>query len=334
MHLDKLLPSADRKPHAGTGPRCKRRLAVLPLLLVGCELAEVPTEPVEDLILAGVMAVLTVDPLHPSRVDIRAGALITRFHRQMEYELPSATVQIVGESGRVLRLAEVSDPLATCVTQLVSGNRPTAGSCYLASAREALFAPGERLTLTVDLSDGGILTGKSRMPGLFAPSQLSLKDGRCRLDPNTGHRFAWARSEGSWGYVAEARFAGLGGLWTSNYPLYLDINLRGADETEIHFPRSFLFNVSDPGQGDLYRVLREGLPPGASAEIAVGAIDRNWANWIRLGRIEQGGEVRIPSVFGDGTGWFGTAVRWKVGVEAREANGDGDLPPCGRAAAD
>ena len=61
----------------------------------------------------------------------------------------------------------------------------------------------------------------------------------------------------------------------------------------------------------------------------MGAVDLNWTNWIRQGRINLNGDVRVPSVFGNGTGWFGTAVRWRLSVESRHPNGDDDLPLCG-----
>ena len=305
------------------------------LLLGGCELTDVQVEPLPDLIVAGVTVVATIDPLDPTRIDTRATALITRFHHQQEHLVPGASVRIVGESGRILDLAEESDPLTTCITPypVSGGTRPPAGSCHFAAALEGWFAPGERLKLLVTLPDGGVLTGESRMPGLFAPSNISLENGRCRLNPDTGYRFDWPHSEGSWAYIAEARFAGLGELWSSENPLHLVVTLRGAAESEVAFPRGFLFEVLDDLQAnDLYRALRDGLPDGAGAEVAVGAVDRNWANWTRLGRIETDGEVSIPSVFGDGTGWFGTAVRWNVGVESREAIGPDDLPLCGPAA--
>lgn len=152
---------------------------------------------------------------------------------------------------------------------------------------------------------------------------------------NTSYRFEWPHSEGSWAYIAEARFRGLGEFWTSEKPLHLVVTLRGAAETAVVFPRGFLFETLDALQtDDVYRALREGLPEGASAEVAIGAVDRNWANWNRLGRFDPAGEAGVPSVFGDGTGWFGTGVRWKVEVESREAHGRDDLPPCGPAAND
>lgn len=317
-----------------------RRLALLPPLAFGaCELAEVEIEPVPELVVAAVSVVLTIDPLDPNRIDTRAFALVAVSERETPREIPGASVTVVGESGRSLRLREVSNPLVTCVTQLegeLKGlTRPPAGSCHVAAMPGAHFAPGERLSLTVELPDGGILRGESRMPGVFTPTGLSLHAGRCRLDPDTGYQFNWAHSAGSWAYLAEARLVGLGDLWPHQESLFLDTTLRRNDEPQLAFPRDLFFRFFD--EWELARVLHEGLPAGASAEIAIGALDRNWANWVRLGRIDLEGEVRIPSVFGDGTGMFGTAVRWKLEVESRAADpqaGDDDLPLCGPALED
>ncbi len=309
------------------------RLALLPPLAFGaCELAQVELEPVPELVVAAVSVVLTIDPLDATQVDTRAFALVAVSERENPREIPGASVTVVGESGRSLRLREVSDPLVTCVTQLEGHTRPPAGSCHVAAVPGAHFAPGERLSLTVELPDGGILRGESRMPGVFAPTGLSLRAGRCRLDPDTGYQFNWAHSAGSWAYIAEARLAGLGDLWPYEESLLLEATLRRNDKPHLAFPRDLLFKIVD--EWELARVLHEGLPAGASAQIAVGALDRNWANWVRLGRIDLEGEVRIPSVFGDGTGMFGTAVRWKLEVESREADpqaADDDLPLCGPA---
>ena len=320
--------------------RCALLRAVWPklsalLLTGGCELAEVEIERAPDLVVAGVTMVLSVDPLNPSQAQMSALALVTRNHRRTSYEEPGATVRIVGESGRSLQLREVPDPLSTCVTRLSIGDRPPAGSCYVAKAPAAFFLPGEQLTLLITLADGGLLRGDSRLPGIFIPSGLALKDGRCRLNPDTSYRFDWARSEGSWAYVAESRVVGLGELWTSDEPLYLPVTVPSTDATELVFPRDFVFELVDLQRWELHRVLRVGLPEGATAEVAVGAVDRNWAIWDRNGRIDLAGEPRIPSVFGDGTGMFGTAVRWKLSMESREADTDGaadTLPLCGPAA--
>lgn len=301
----------------------------IPLGLAGCALAEVEIQPAPDLVVAGVTVVLTVDPADPSQVSMNVLALITLSHRESSYEVPGASVWVTGESGRSLKLLEESDPLASCATQLSDYTRPPVGSCYTATASSTLFAPRETLSLLVTLADGGVLRGVSRVPGIFAPSDLSLDDGRCRLEPDTNHRFTWPPSDGARGYVVEAEIEGLDPeLWWSEEPLHLPLTLVGGGAADVVFPRDLLavFEVDDR---ELARALETGLPTGTTADIAVGAVDRNWANWIRIGRITPGGEVPVPSVFGDGTGMFGTAVRWKVSVESRSSADAGELPLCG-----
>ena len=308
-----------------------RRLAFSALLVLGsCQLTDVEIAPSPELVVAAVTAVLTVDdPLQPSQAEMSVVALITRSHRSLSYEIPGATVLITGEHGQSVWLEEVPDPRSTCLT-----NRERAGSCHVATVSPSHFAPGEQLSLEVVLPDGRILKGASRLPGYFGPSGLLLKDGRCRLEPDTGYRFSWPSVHGARAFVAEAKLAGLGQLWPHDDPLYLPVTLRGPDHTHMVFPRDFLYELVERKEWELQRVLHTGLPEGASADVTVGAVDRNWANWIRV-RLGLEGQVRVPSVFGDGTGWFGTAVSWKVGVESRledaEAS-DADLPLCGPAA--
>ena len=308
----------------------------IPLGLAGCELAEVEIQPAPDLVVAGVTVVLTVDPVDPSQVGTHILALITLNRRQESHEVPGASVWVTGESGRSLELREESDPLTSCATQL-SGDytRPPVGSCYTATASSTFFTPRETLSVLVTLADGGVLHGVSRVPGIFAPSGLSLDEGRCRLEPDTNHRFAWPPSDGARAYVVEAEIEGLDPeLWWSEEPLHLPLTLIGGGAAEVVFPRDLLslFEVDDR---ELARALETGLPTGTTADIAVGAVDRNWANWIRIGRITPGGPVLVPSVFGDGTGMFGTAVRWKVSVESRfGADAGGELPLCGPPVAD
>jgi hypothetical protein len=53
------------------------------------------------------------------------------------------------------------------------------------------------------------------------------------------------------------------------------------------------------------------MPAGTAARVTVSAVDRNYVNWVRGGNFNPSGTVRIPSVEGDGTGFFGTSVtRW------------------------
>ena len=300
------------------------------LVLGGCRLTDVEIVPSPEVVVAAVTAVLNVDdPLEPSQLELSIVALIARSHREISYEIPGATVRISGEHGQSIRLEEVADPRSTCLTKLAGGlRRPPAGSCHIGRMRPSPFSPGELLTLEVTLPDGGVLAGVSRLPGFFAPSGLSLSNGRCRLEPDTGYNFSWPRVLGAGTFLAEARVAGLGELWTNDEPLYLPATLRGPDHTNMIFPRDFLYELINRDEWELQRVLYTGLPEGASADVTIGAVDRNWANWIRV-RFAFEGEIRIPSVFGDGTGWFGTGVRWKVSVESRAAGDANELPSCG-----
>lgn len=313
-------------------------LAVMLMSVAGCNVTDVPAGSGHDIFVAVATVVLTVDPGEPSQVGTRAMALLSRSHQQVLSEVPGASVRITGASGRSVSLVEEADPLGTCTVldkewYVVDGRLEPIGACYTANTPSALFGPGEVLTLAVTTPDGGVLEGTSRIPDAFVPRDLSVEDGRCRMQPDTGYRFAWPAVEGAWAHVGEAEITGLSPeLWSSDDPLYLPVTVlgRGREVTEMVFPGDFLLELlGDVDHRTLHRTLRAGLPSGAKADVAIAALDRNWANWIREGRANINGVVLIPSVFGDGTGTFGTAVRWKVSVESRDAAEAGDLPLCG-----
>ena len=297
-------------------------LAVV-LACVSCDLANVEVlVPVPDLVVVEATVVLTVDPTDPARVDTHILAIATRYpDGGQPHPVRGASIRVIGESGRSMQLSEEIDPVPDCVS------RDFFGSCYRANSPSTSFAPGEVLSLEVLLPDGDVLRGTSRMPSAFSALDLALKDGRCRLLPDTNYRFRWAPVEGAAAYLVELGVGGMGDLELDDRVSWTTLFV-GGDMTEVAFPQGLLavLEVTDP---DMATELRTGLPEGAVADIALGAVDLNWTNWIREGRINLNGEVRVPSVFGDGTGWFGTAVRWRLSVEARRADGDDDLPLCG-----
>ena len=322
-----------------------RRLLTLPGMMVaaaGCDVTDVPAGSGQKMIVASATVVLTIDPADSTRIGTRAVALVSEAYRQVLTEVPGASVRVTGASGRSLSLVEEEDALGTCSVlpeDLYGDDGPLGpiGSCHTAAAPSAIFAPGEVLSLAVTTPDGRTLEGTSRMPDAFVPQGLSVEDGRCRVEPDTGYRFAWSPVDGAWAHVGEAEITGLSpDLWSPSDPLYLPVTVlgRGREVTDMVFPRDFLLELlSDVDNVELHRTLDAGLPGGARAEVTIAALDRNWANWIREGRLNISGETVIPSVFGDGTGMFGTAVRWKVAVESRAPRGAGDLPLCGPAAA-
>ena len=306
--------------------------------LAGCDVTDVSPGSGHKMLVAQATVVLTIDPAEPSRIDTRAVALISEAYQQVLTEVPGSEVRITGASGRSLSLVEEEDPLEACTVlpdDLYGEDRPLGivGSCHTAAVASALFAPGEALTLAVTTPDGHVLEGTSRMPDAFVPQGLSVADGRCRVEPGTAYRFAWVPVEGAWAHVGEAEITGLSpGLWSSSDPLYLPVTVlgRGREVTDLVFPGDFLLELlSDVDNVELHRTLDAGLPGGARAEVTIAALDRNWANWIREGRLNINAETVVPSLFGDGTGMFGTAVRWTVEVESRAAEGAGDVPLCG-----
>ncbi len=322
------------------GAGMRRVLALLGMTAgaAGCDVTDVPTGSGQKLFVASATVVLTVDPAEPTRIGTRAVALVSEAWQQVLREVPGASVRITGASGRSLSLVEEEDPLGACTvlrreSYTVDGQLRPIGSCHTATAASAVFAPGELLTLAVTTPDGAVLEGTSRMPDAFVPRGLSVEDGRCRVEPGTAYRFAWSPVDGAWAHVGEAEVTGLSpSLWSSSDPLYLPVTVlgRGREVTDMVFPTDFLLELlSDVDNVELHRTLDAGLPGGARAEVTIAALDRNWANWIREGRLNINGETVIPSVFGDGTGMFGTAVRWKVSVESRAADEAGDTPLCG-----
>ena len=322
----------------GAGMRRVLTLLGMTAGAAGCDVTDVPTGSGQKLFVTSATVVLTVDPAEPTRIGTRAVALVSEAWQQVLREVPGASVRITGASGRSLSLVEEEDPLGTCTvlrreSYTVDGQLRPIGSCHTATAASAVFAPGELLTLAVTTPDGAVLEGTSRMPDAFVPRGLSVEDGRCRVEPGTAYRFAWSPVDGAWAHVGEAEVTGLSpSLWSSSDTLFLPVTVlgRGREVTDMVFPRDFLLELlSDVDNVELHRTLEAGLPGGARAEVTIAALDRNWANWIREGRLNINGETVIPSVFGDGTGMFGTAVRWKVSVESRAADEAGDTPLCG-----
>ena len=77
---------------------------------------------------------------------------------------------------------------------------------------------------------------------------------------------------------------------------------------------------------DVAVALQRGLPDSTSALVTVTAVERNWVNWARGGTFNPSGQVRVPSVRGDGTGVFGSALIRAFRVVSQSQ--PSALPPC------
>ena len=324
--------------------------ALAAILTQGCELTEITVAEPEDVIIAEVQVVLTLGPDGAGDVSMSALALLHRtFQAGGSRKVQGATVRVTGQSGQVVHLAE-QDSAAVClrpreeVTTVIFENDSTEtnrtviefddASCYRSDEVVAPFSPGEPLSLEIVVPDGRVLTGASRTPGAFSFTGLTQEDGKCRVEPDTNYGFKWTPSEGTWAYIGDSRIEGLGEALAGQDieapdSLYLAALAIGREDTEIVFPRDFgVFDFFDDDKQDIIRELQDGLPAGTRAAVSLAAVDRNLVNWARGGNFNPSGLVRIPSVLGDGTGVFATAVQRLVSIVSA-LGGDGVPPLCG-----
>ncbi|MDE2795787.1 MAG: hypothetical protein OXL34_13285 [Gemmatimonadota bacterium] len=318
--------------------RRRRAIAILaaPLLAAGCELTEVTVELGDDVIVAEAQVVLTLDH-DDDEASLTAWTLLHRTYQpEGAPSLSGAVITVSGEGSETVRLVE-QDSVDLCIVPDSTEEFAAEGAaCYRAEATPAPFAPGEMLSLNIRAADGRVLTGTSLVPGAFSLTGLTHEDGRCRLQPDTNYRFVWTPSNDSWAYIIDARLEGLAEAFASrgiNAPdtLYMVGVSIGREDTDIVFPRNlgvFDFFDSDEDEREVIRALRNGLPEGSRAAVAITAADRNWVNWARGGNFNPSGQVRIPSIFGEGAGMFGTAIQRRVWVRSSPRR-EGEPPLCG-----
>lgn len=303
------------------------------LLLGGCELTEVTLAESDDVVVAETRLILNLDTADGTP-SLNVYAYLHRTLSAARADgVEGARVRVSGASGTVVRLEE-EESGGDCLSQDPEIPNEDVGSCYRASASPSPFLPRDVVELEVVLADGSTLTASSRIPGAFDFVGLTQEDGHCRLEPDTNYRFGWTEAAGTWSYLSDTWIMGLpealaGGDVAAPDSLYLTGFGIGREDTDVLFPGEYgLFDVADDVNVDLLRILDDGLPGGAWARLAFAATDRNWVNWVRGGNFNPSGLIRIPSVFGEGTGVFGTATQREVHVRAGPG-GEGTPPLCG-----
>ncbi len=201
-------------------------------------------------------------------------------------------------------------------------------ACYRLSTTSDQVQPGGQLELEILVQDGRRIEAVSTVPGdfeLYHP--LSTGSGeRCSTPAGSALEVIWSVSEGAWAYISEATIANLPGTFSPDFPVTEDLALVGlsvsATDTTIVLPNEFgLFDRAD--SPELLRALQAGIPAGTTTQVVVAAVDRNYVNWARGGNFNPSGQVRVPSLRGDGIGVFGTLVSRSIFVEA-----DGSEPDC------
>lgn len=322
-------------------------------LLSGCELTEITSTAAEDqVVVEGLVRLGLPRPLAEPVSRPERGHLVVTvlLHRTVQgaqganAPVPGARVDLLLPDGERVRVPEGS--LFDCVeTTPIEGT----GSCYMVRVLEQVpgaggldaLQPGDRVDLEVQTARGERLTSTTLLPGDFSlvgPAHRS----RCVLPPpDTPLPLSWTPSDGAWAYVSETEIRNLPealaaeGIAVDEVedPLVLVGLSVGTDDTTIVFPGEFgVFDRFDLDREVAVR-LQRGLPALAEARIGVAAVDRNYVNWVRGGNFNPSGQVRVPSVQGEGTGFFGSSVtRWFQGVTWRETGSqvtDCAAPPPG-----
>ena len=308
--------------------------ALVPAVLAGsvlaaCSLQEVTLVQAEDVVVAEVYVELV--PGAPGQDRLTAF-----LHRTLEggtgasLPVPGARVIVTRSDGLSIEMAETN--LETCVVSLPVEGR---GSCYWAAPDlAARLEPGDGLEVRIELPGGGLLRGAATVPGAF--SLLSApSESLCTLAPSTTFEVRWTRSIGAWAYLDETLIYGLRaalepqGIEVEEDPLYLLGLSVSASDTTITFPSEFgVFDRFDLSQ-DLALVLQRGLPVGTDAKVTITAGERNYVNWVRGGNFNPSGQVKIPSLRGDGTGVFAATVSRTFRVLAVPGGVTQGVVPCG-----
>ncbi len=300
-----------------------RRLVVAFFLVVlsGCELRQVTVAEPESAVVAEIY--LRVDQGRPDGL-----ALLHRTFGPGERPPPEASIRLRSNSGEEARFTR-TDPRACLDGELPEGLRP---SCYRLDGPEAaLIRPGARLAVEVELVGGGRLEGNTLVPGDFSilnPAGLDASAGgegegeesgaalpACVIPPSSPILLSWTSSRGVWAYVPELEVSGLraalapSGIEVERDSLtLLGLAISEADTT-IVFPGGFGVFSRFSGDREVLVALQAGLPPGdVQGRVVVSAADRNTTNWNRGGNFNPSGLVRVPSLFGDGTGVLGSVV--------------------------
>ena len=319
--------------------------SVRPLLLAaslvagaGCDLRQVSVSEPESVVVVEIY--LRVDEGRPDAL-----ALLHRTFGLGGRSPPEANIRLRSDAGEEAYFS-VTDLEACLEWEHPDGVRP---ACQrLEGAEAALIRPGARLEVRVELAAGGVLEGTTVVPGAFrilSPAGLEARSGNgvateganlpiCVVAPASPLLVSWTSSRGVWAYVPEMEVRGLRAALTSSgiemerdSLTLLGLAVSEADTT-IVFPGGFGVFDRFASDREVLVALQGGLPAGeVPGRVVISAADRNTTNWNRGGNFNPSGLVRVPSLFGDGTGVVGSVVN--RGFEFKVEGNPGGTTVCG-----
>jgi len=272
--------------------------------LVGCELAEVSlTEPESILVAEVYVMVWDGDDQITAFLHWTLGLRDTP-------GLSGSSVRLTTEEGTILELR----PQERDVCVLPEVSLDIEGACFALPVRSSSPEPGSEVEVEIVTPGGATLRGTTVIPEAFDIVQ-PVGLGACVLPPSNPLEIQWTRSMGAWAYGAEAQIwglraalAGQGIEVESDTVALLGLAISDSDTTVV-FPGEFGVFSRFELDRDLALALQEGMPLGAIADVTVGALDRNYVNWVRGGSFNPSGAVRVPSLRGDGTGVVAAVYR-------------------------
>jgi hypothetical protein len=228
-----------------------------------------------------------------------------------------AAIRVRNETtGREFAFREVDPNASESCAEGGGGILQARPTCYISRVEDGAWVrPGHSYSLLLASADGLRATGRTTVPGAYrmvTPSALSRSS--CSLIPDEPLSLMWTRAEGAWAYLAELEISRLPeALASSGLDDIPDrvrlsgLSISEADTTMI-LPTDFGIFQRAVYDRDLLLALRHGLPAGADARLVIAAVDRNFVNGVRGGTFNPSGRVRVPSVFGDAVGVFGSAT--------------------------
>jgi hypothetical protein len=291
------------------------------LLAMGCQLEEVSLTEPETVLVAEVYVKAGDGP------DQVTAFLQWTLGGEGDPSLGDAALSLAGPRGIQLNL--VRAPRDLCLDQEILED--VAGVCFVAqNLVDGLLRAGDHLEVEIALPGGEELRGGVTLPGDF--DILRPGEAVCALPPGVPLEMIWNPAGGAWAYAGRTLIVGLRdalkaqGIQAEEDSLDLVGFSIAETDTTLVFPQEFgIFDRFDLDR-DVALALQTGLPLGASADVVVAALERNYVNWIRGGNFNPSGAVRVPSLRGDGIGVLGGVFRRTVRVVG--AVPDGTIPSC------
>ena len=287
-------------------------LGLLGVALLACELTESAVVNPEPVLVAEIQLILDGD-----RPRWALAYLHATQGGEEELRLGGAEVEVQGPDGEAVRLISTSD------IRCLDGDgvfHQVEGACFMAWEDELPeLGPLDRVEATVRLPGGEELHGVARVPGRFH-LQVPAAGSTLVVPPESTLQMQWTPSEDAWGYLVDARLT-LPEALGHGQDLPREVTLLGmaggAADTTFSFPDAAASIAPDGDTETLLGVVSGGLPHGSQADVAVGALDANLAGWLQGRDFHPSGQVRVPSLEGDGTGVFGVVRQQSAEVRVR-----------------